>query len=295
MNKFLPLIVLLLTVLSQSSCRLGKRPVRKKVIVDSMAITRSQDSIKAVELNREKQQLINRLTSLTQQQIDFRSFNAKVKAHYQGPEEKHEFTINLRIEKDKTIWASVTALGMVNVARIIITPDSFKLINYLEKKVILMSLRDADTILPTPMDFQVLQNMLLGNVLKQGKITDANEFGGSWSVNTEDEDYLQQYTYNKIDSTLRSAQISGKTTDVQAMIQLGNYELLAGRKFSTARAINITNAGKAHYLDMNFNKVDFDEPVEFPFSIPQRYEVNGVLQNEKKAERIERRQERRAR
>lgn len=270
MNKLLPGLLLLLLIISNSSCKVGRKPVRKKVIVDSAAIARTQDSIKAVELNKSKHELIERLKPVWKQEIAFKTFSGKAKMHYQGPEEKHEFTANIRIEKDKAIWASVTALGVMNVARVYITPDSFMLINYLQKEVTLMSLKNADTMLPVPVDFQVLQNMLIGDVLKaDGEITDASEFGGSWSLRTEDEDFVQQYTYNRNDTTMRTAQLSGKKDEtVQGMIQLGGYILAGGRKFSTTRAINMMNEGKAHYIDMNYNKVDFDEPLDFPFPYP---------------------------
>ena len=295
MNKLLTGIALILLVVQHTSCKVGKKPTRRKVIVDSTAIARVQDSIKAEELNNSKKLLIEKLTPLWKQGTRFNTFNAKVKVHYQGPDDRKEFTANIRIEKDKAIWASVTALGMVNVARIYITPDSFKLINYLENKATLMSLKDADTMLPVPVDFRVLQNMLIGDVLKQsGQITDANEFGGSWSLQTEDEDFVLQYTYNKGDSTIRSAQLSSKKdAGTKGMIQLGNYIMVTGRKFSSGRAINMMNKGQSHYLDMDFNRVDFDEPVDFPFNIPRKFEVNGVVVDDDKPE--PRRQRRRDR
>ena len=292
-------IVALFMVINLPACKVGRKPTHKKVIVDSTAIARSRDSIKAVELNNEKKQLVETLRPIWAQQMDFKTFNAKVKAHYEGPEDKQDFTANIRIEKDKVIWANITALGMVNVARIIITPDSFKLINFLEKKVKLMSLAEAKDMLPVPVDFQVIQNMLIGDVLqKDGEITDATHFGGSWSVRSEDENYIQQYSYNKSDTTMRSAQLSSKTdASTQGVIQLGNYTLVNGRKFSTSRAINMMSGGKNQYLDMNYNKVDFDEPVDFPFSIPKRYEVTGVVEEEElrpgQQKRTQRREERR--
>lgn len=294
-------IVALFMVINLPACKVGRKPTYKKVIVDSTAIARTNDSIKAVALNNEKKQLIETLTPIWLTEIAFNTFNAKIKAHYEGPDDKQDFTANIRIEKDKVIWANVTALGMVNVARIIITPDSFKLINFLEKKVQLMSLADARDMLPVPVDFQVIQNMLLGNVLQQGgTIIDATHFGGSWSVRAEDDNYIQQYSYNKSDTTMRSAQLSSKTdATTQGIIQLGNYALVNGRKFSTSRAINMMSGGKNQYIDMNYNKVDFDQPIDFPFSIPKKYEVNGVVDNSEDTEprpgqqkRIQRREDR---
>ncbi|MBL7718358.1 MAG: DUF4292 domain-containing protein [Flavipsychrobacter sp.] len=297
MNRLLAGIVALMVFFSLPACKTGKQPKRKKVIVDSSAIVRVQDSMKAIQLNHEKQQLIESLTGLWQKQIRFNTFNAKVKAHFQSPDQKHEFAANIRIEKDKAIWAYITALGMVNVARIYITPDSFRMINYLEKKVTLMALKDADTLLPIPVDFQYLQNMLMGNVLKQsGTIIDATDFGGTWSFRAEDEEFIQQYSYNKADTTMRSAQLSSKgDAGTGGMIQLGNHEMHNGQRFSLSRAINMMSQGKAYFLDMTYNKVDFDQPVEFPFSVPRKFEVNGATPVDENGNRPGRRQQRRNR
>ena len=287
MNRLLAGVVVLVLVLICGSCAVGKKPVRKKVIVDSTAVTKLPDTIsKQRAVNEAKQALISQLTPLWQQHINFTTFNGKAKMHYDGPDQKQEFTANIRIKKDEVIWASVTALGLVNVARIYITPDSFKLINYLENNVLLMSFADAGKVLPVPVDFSILQNMIIGNVLKQsGKVTDANEFGGTWSLSVEDGEYLQQLTYNKSDSTLRSGQLMTKAEGgPQGMIQYGNYETVSNRRFANSRAINIVNKGLTYYMDMNFNKVEFDQPVDFPFSIPKKFKINGVDENVTPAE-----------
>lgn len=299
MNRLGAGIIALLLVINLPACKVGKRPTHKRVIVDSAAVARMQDSIRTVTLNKEKEQLIANLTPLWSKQIVFNTFNAKVKAHYDGPDQKQDFTANIRIEKDKAIWANVTALGMVNVARILITPDSFKMINYLENKATVMSLQEAQGQLPVPLDFQVLQNMILGNVLRQsGKINDATDFGGSWTLHTSDDEYVQQYVYNKADSSIRSAQLMSRgNANSHGVIQLGNYEMPNGRKFATSRSLNMMSEGKVHILDMNFNKVDFNEAVDMPFTIPRKYPINGIeqpddVQRPGQAKRVERRDDR---
>jgi hypothetical protein len=68
-------------------------------------------------------------------------------------------------------------------------------------------------------------------------------------------------------------QIHTKDNVLQGMINFGKYELTNGRKFSTDRTININNAGEPHNIDMNFNKAEFDQQVDFPFSIPKNFKL----------------------
>jgi hypothetical protein len=193
--------------------------------------------------------------------------------HYAGMGQKQEFTANIRIQKDKIIWVNVTALGgIVNVARVYITPDSIFLINYLQREAHRMHISQANKLLPAPVDFNIMQNLILGNALSQaGQAMDARDFGGTLSIETEDGGIKQLVSYNKTDSTMRTLQMRTKNNQTEGMIQYGNYDLVSGRRFSTSRAVSLSNAGEPYYLDMNFNSAEFDQSTDFPFSIPKNY------------------------
>lgn len=287
MNKLwtgLALLVMLAGGLS--SCKTGKKPTRRKVFIDTMThagpITVLPDTEGAVliadtaapVLNAEKLQLIETLKPVWQQQIGYTTFEGKAKMHYEGKDQNVDFTTSFRLKKDSVIWVSVTALGgLVPVARACITPDSIRLVNYLQKEAYLMPMSKAGELLPASVDFAALQNLIIGNVLRtMDHITDITDFGGAWSLQMDDGEYQQQLTYNKSDSTMRSSQLRAKAVaGPAAVIQYGNYELLSDRHFADSRAINIINKGEQHYLDMNFNSASFDQQLEYPFSVPKKY------------------------
>ena len=49
--------------------------------------------------------------------------------------------------------------------------------------------------------------------------------------------------------------------------------MVDGRHVSTARVINISNGADVFSIDMNFSNIRFDEPQDYPFSIPKSYEI----------------------
>lgn len=277
-----------------ASCKVGKQPVRRQVkIIDSSKmkryglvtvdtpgakpITKPEVAVKNPTpesgVSPEKQALINTLNPLWQRSTSFGTFSGKAKMHYAGMGQKQEFTANIRIQKDKIIWVNVTALGgIVNVARVYITPDSIFLINYLQREAYKMHISQANKLLPAPVNFAIMQNLILGDALSQaGKPLDARDFGGTLSIETEDGGIRQLMSYNKTDSTMRSLQMRTKDNQTEGMIQYGNYDLVSGHRFATSRAINLSNVGEPYYLDMNFNTVEFDQPTDFPFTIPKNY------------------------
>ncbi len=283
MNKGFVILPLLLAIVF-SSCNMVKKPSRKNVTIDSAATTGSsmigpmpmEEVVPAPTINADKKELISTLMPLWARRVDYNTFKGKAKMHYEGSGQKQDFTANIRMAKDSIIWIHITAgMGIVNVARVFITPDSFRLVNYLEKSVISMPITEAQSFLPASVDFSLLQSLLIGEVLSRtGQPIDATDFGGTWSLNIADAEAQQQINYNKVDSTMRSQQVILNNNGFAGMIQYGNYSIVSSRKFAISRAININSNSELHYLDMNFNNASFDEELDFPFSIPNSYTLN---------------------
>jgi len=291
-------ILAIMTATMLAACATGKKPVRKNVRIDKNAITKrygansvdtgaamgnqvtgTQPAPSSIGLNDKKKELIKVLLPLWNRQLNFRTFSGKAKMHYDARGQKQDFTAHIRIAKDKVIWVSITALGgVVNVARAYITPDSIMMVNYLNKEAYRMPITSASKLLPAPVDFSTLQNLIVGNVLRQvGKPTDATDFGGTMSLQMEDQGIIQQAAYNKTDSSLRSMQIlSHDDKGPTGMIQYGNYENVGQYRFAGSRVINVSNNGEPYYMDMNFNGVEFDNNLDYPFSIPKSYTIKSL-------------------
>lgn len=290
-------IISLTMVILLASCATGKKPVRKNVRIDKNAITKrygpnsvdtgatignniaSSHQPASAGLNDKKKELVKILLPLWNRQLDFKTFSGKAKMHYDARGQKQEFTAHIRIARDKIIWVSITALGgMMNVARAYITPDSIMMVNFLNKEAYRMPITSASKLLPAPVDFGTLQNLIVGNVLRpEGKPTDATDFGGTLSLQMETQGIIQQASYNKADSSLRSMQIlSHDDKGPTGMIQYGNYENVGPYRFAESRVINVSNNGEPYYMDMNFNGVQFNDDLDYPFSIPKSYTVKGL-------------------
>lgn len=273
----------LVIVMGMNSCKLlkfGRKAKRRNVEVINTPpsglprdTTAGTDSA-AMAVNAEKARLLVELTPLWLHKIDYTTFSGKAKMTYEGKGQSNDFTANFRMRKDSVVWVSITAVGgIVSVAKALITPDSIKAVNYLQKEVYLMKLSDASKVLPAAVDFATLQRFIIGNALMDnGQAVDATDFGGTWTVQMNADSFIQQLAFNKADSTLRTSQLrSVRESGPAIIINYGNYSQPAGRRFADSRAINILNNGEQSYLDMNFSNVNFDQPLEYPFSVPSKY------------------------
>jgi hypothetical protein len=221
--------------------------------------------------------LIDELTPIWNKRMSYTTFSGKAKVNLEGPDLSYDLIMNFRVEKDKKIWAHISALGgLVSVARIYVTPDSFFMLNYTEKEATRLPLRDAAKVLPIPVRFSQLQNLMLGEPLADGVITNAESKELLWSLHTEDSNYIQNINYRKADSLMTLGHLDTRMPNgPHAMIEYNNYEAVNNRKVSTNRVVRIQNGVNNYTLDMNISNPEFDKELEFPFSIPGNYTIKN--------------------
>lgn len=211
--------------------------------------------------------------------IDYNTFQAKVKMHYEGLEDKQNFTANFRMEKNKVIWVSITGFE-IEVARAIITPDSVKAIDRINKKAYLYSYNDIQKLIGISVDFQTLQDLIIGNTIAtKGKITEVKNVQDVLTTFIRGNDFMNQITYTKKDTTLKQIQLQTQReiSTSSLLISMSQYLNDKGIMFSTMRDYSIHDIKGAASLNMEFKKYEFNQPMDFPFNIPASYKAqNGA-------------------
>src|SRR5690348_3224740 len=74
--------------------------------------------------------VIELFDSLLAHEFDFQWLTAKAEVEYTDQDNNPEtFDVNIRLRKDSVIWISVTPLLGIEAVRVLITPDSMKIMN----------------------------------------------------------------------------------------------------------------------------------------------------------------------
>ncbi len=73
-------------------------------------------------------------------------------------------TVNFRMKKDDTIWMSGQLLG-IPLAKVMITPNSVQFYEKITRTYFDGDFRLLSDLLGTPLDFQKVQNLLLGQTI----------------------------------------------------------------------------------------------------------------------------------
>ncbi len=219
------------------------------------------------------------LAGIAHNHIDFETFSGHMHVHYQSGDGKdYELSVIVRIRRDSLIWVSINAqVGPVNIEafRILITPDSVKILDKQKKLVRLRSVSYLQEQVNLPVDFKTVQSLLIGNTifLDTSHVlyyrTDPNPRGLSlFSVGTAFSNFL---TLNP-DNTLRHSKLDdidplrARTCDVT----YGDYDYSGPVPFSTYRKISVAEKSKVD-IEIGIKQFKFNEALSVPFSIPKNY------------------------
>ena len=109
--------------------------------------------------NRPPQFLIKKLDA---NKFDFDWLSAKINSKVKMKEKSYSFKTTLRVRKDSCIWVSMSPAMGIEAARIVITQDSIKFVNKIEKQFLIASFDDINKKLTSDIDFALLQDFIIG-------------------------------------------------------------------------------------------------------------------------------------
>lgn len=259
-----------LMILIGASCRSAKKI--QKVISNSIKDT--AHSVVIIENPKEDSiRFINGIFShIEKNRIDFRTFSAKIHVNYEGSDGKdYDFTASLHMQKDSFIWVRVEASALLGIEafRILITPDSVKILNKLKKELIFRSVSFLQETARMPLDFRTLQDLLIGNpVYLDSNIMFYRREATAISILSLGDLFKNYLTLNNSDYTLKHS----KLDDVDVM-RARTCDLTYGEytgNFSTYRKISIAEKSKLD-IEFSFKQFHFNEDLSFPFPVPKNY------------------------
>lgn len=272
MKYILALIVLALTIAgTTTSCR------STKTIQTAIAKRDTIRTITAADPKADSMRFIKGVLDTVRRNYitDYQTFNAKMKVDFEGSDGKH-YDVNafVRLRKDSVMWITINALLGIDAFRVLITPDSVKVVDKLKKTVSLRTVGYLQEVTGIPITFNELQDLLIGNplFLDSSNISSYKKDDKSISLVSLGAVFKHFLTVNKDDYTVQHS----KLDDVDAIrartadMTYGSYENRNNIKFSTYRRITVSEKSKLD-IEMQFKQFEFNAPLSFPFTIPRNY------------------------
>lgn len=205
-------------------------------------------------------------------EIEFDWLQSKIKANLGEGQPIQNLNVTLRIRKDSAIWMSISAFLGIEVARILITQDSIKILDRLNKRYKVYTFQFINTISYIELDFQKLQGLLVGN-----RIFHSSK---NLKLKTEENYYVLSSFENGIrtalwlspeDYLLQQMEVTQEQSTQQIKVTYAAYQKVGEIDFSHLRDITLGGENAIHTV-LTYSKVKLNVPLKFPFSIPKDYE-----------------------
>lgn len=221
------------------------------------------------------------LTQVIENSFNPEYFSGKAAVSYKGNDKDQSFTANIRIKRDSIIWASVSPGLGIEVARLIITPDSFKVLNRIEQSYQESHFSRLNKMLNAELKFHHLQALLLGNypayVENSGinnVAVDGNDYilsailkpGERNSNKAEETLWINPFT-NRIKKLKINEPASGRT--IEAVYN--EFAMEGDKMFPSDAAIKVEQ-DKAHEVKLKWSNIKINDPLDFPFNVPSGYQ-----------------------
>jgi len=254
-----PFLLVMVGMLVFTSCKTKRKIAMPSHDVPSEVSAANAASIKTFELNN----------------LDFHTFSGRAKTKIELDKKVHDVTLHVRIERNKAIWLSVSAILGVEVARVLITPDSVKILNKLQGEYIVKPFDYIYNYTNRGITFATLQDLLMANVssnLLRTENVQVASASDEFIVVGVKEKLSYQYRINKENRPFNFVlQELGGMQNLEAFY--GNYAKTNGYNFPQNIALNIVGEDVALRAQLGYNRVSFNENVEMPFSVSGRYKV----------------------
>lgn len=254
------------------------------IFFSSCAIT------KIVKVHKTKNLTIEKIYSnVKANQVNYNTYSIKYSAKIDLDGKDYNVGGNLRIKKDSAIWISMTAGFGIEIVRVLLTPDTVKMINRLNSTYFVGDYNYLNNLLHFNFNFNTIQSILTNTFFcYNSKLSDKSI--KQFEVSTTDHSYFLHATpkYSKQDSLIKHDVMQQFLImpDTYKIIKIGLVDYLFNRNLQIGFSdfINVNNnqlpkkisfifnkGTKKSVIDLKYNKITVDNSLRMPFHISKKY------------------------
>lgn len=212
------------------------------------------------------------IEGINNNQLQFKTFSGKAKSSVAINKDSYDATLNIRIRNGQAIWISITTLLGIEAARVLITPERFKVMNRLNGTFIDRPFNFIYRFASEELSFDNLQSLMVGNMLQQAlQYPDAAEknsqgYALNGIVNNLSFNIQTNEAFKTVSNELRVNNGERAVTTTYTDFERISEKPIARSIYLTANSEALTLA-----LQLKYNRIALDEAVETPFTIPSKY------------------------
>ncbi|MGX7667807.1 DUF4292 domain-containing protein [Flavobacterium pedocola] len=204
---------------------------------------------------------------------DFKTANFKASAHYEDSKQSQNVTAEVRIKKDEKILIIIRFFG-ITMAKAMITPENVSYYEKINGKYFEGNYKLLSNWLGTDLDFQKVQNLLIGQAiddLTRGKYQESIESGLHVLKTGEQEDIEKLFMFEGANFLLKKEIVNQKSEERSVEVSYPSHQESPKGIYPTEIFIEALQKDKVT-IKINYNTVTFNEDLSFSYDVPEGYE-----------------------
>lgn len=210
--------------------------------------------------------------------VDFNTAMIKASARYEDAKQSQNVSADIRIKKDEKILVSIRFLG-ITMAKALITPSEVKYYEKINGEFFEGDYKALSKWLGTDLDFQKVQNLLLGKALD-----DLSK--GQYKMSVEDKLYKledasarstkKSFWFDAGTFLVKKEEISQPSQNRSLEVKYPGFSTF-GKNVLPAKILlqAMLEKGKTD-IEIEYNSATFNEELSFPYSVPEGYERQEI-------------------
>lgn len=204
---------------------------------------------------------------------EFSTAYIKASAKYKDDRQSQNVSAEIRIKKDEAVLVSIRFLG-ITMAKALITPTEVKYYEKINGTYFEGDYAALSQWLGTDLDFQKVQNLLIGEALddlRKGDYQNSVE-DKLYKLADTDSKTAKEYFFESEKFLLKKEQISQSAQQRILRVFYPAYGQYPQGAWPTGIVIEAEQQKGKTNINIDYNAISFDENLSFPYSVPDGYE-----------------------
>ncbi|NMH89279.1 DUF4292 domain-containing protein [Flavivirga algicola] len=202
---------------------------------------------------------------------NFKTFKSTLKITYTQKGDSQSHSVSFRAKKDEVLWMSAT----FSIVKALITPEKVSFYNKLDNTYFDGDYKYLSDLLGTELDFQKVQNLLLGEAIFNLK-------DGAYKGSVDDESYILQpkkqrelfeifFLLDPSHFKVKSQQISQPKEFRHLQIDYLSHQDVEKQILPEKIKVIALETNEETIINLEFKNVTLNEELRFPFKIPSGF------------------------
>ncbi|MEM6684902.1 MAG: DUF4292 domain-containing protein [Bacteroidota bacterium] len=203
--------------------------------------------------------------------LNFKTIRGKLKVNFDDGKMQDNFTLSLRMEKDKAIWIS----AKLSFVKIYMTPTEVQFYSKLDNTFFVGDFKLISKFIGAELDFDKIQNLLIGDALfnlkKEKFESEVVDKTYALIPKKDFEIFKRLFFLDAFHFKVKKQQLIQAEKQRILTIQYPTYQEITGQAFPKNVEITAKEVDKTTTIQVEYRKVTFNEKMRFPFKIPNGY------------------------